>query len=219
MVATIPNNCAIAVTSGVVVFLNGEELETSNPRELGDKLLQVYRNPLPDEVLPDGRWIRFGYRCLTLKMRPDGGDDFQLTFEPPLGEKRWMQLGGPEVEGELYHIYSGLGLPTCIIPQTGRDLGIFFRKLSKVKVAMFIELKSKLDGVGSYDDFVALVLKPAPNVIGAGEVVLLRSHAMAETYRFLYRLEGGETEAGRGDHVGAYPGSHWGDDPGFEPGI
>lgn len=86
-------------------------------------------------------------------------------------------------------------------------MGGFFRAVAFGSRAIGMIRHSSLSAsVLSSDNYIMLEMLPSPGVVAVGTIWMLHSTANGDFQRYLYGLEGGDSEMGRGDHVGGYGG-------------
>lgn len=194
-----------------VLFLDGNVLATSNLCELAMALTQAYLRPAQEEPLHDPDWARTGYKQLVLNLTIEGGD-VQLVFAEGK-RKDWADIGGPNIEeGEddrrYHHSHTREQHPWLAFPGgSGLNLGKFFCQLARCPSEIWVHEIYRSLGPLAHNDYVAMLLEPCSgpdSSMAQGGLGLVRHTGVGDTYQHLFELEGGYSERGRGDHVGAY---------------
>lgn len=118
----------------------------------------------------------------------------------------WNQRTNLRVVGDPYHVYrdSKHPRPYLILPRSGDEMGHVLQQLETTEIELLVHHRSLSAGTSSYDDYVVLSLRSDEKVFGRGIIWLIRDHSDGDLQRELYELEGGDSDEGRGDHVGGY---------------
>lgn len=194
----IPVGANIIIIDVTTVFDQDEVLTTADPGEMALALEQSYATSSP-RLLWGENAVQCGYNSLALRVRI-GEEEANWT---------WKGLGHEPVTGKA--VYSMLGgishlEPVQVFPShSANTLANFFRHLAGGKVTGLI-YHDGLRGIGGiqYINYVTLQLTPGPApYMASGVIGLYHDSSFGDQLRAAYRAEGGDSEHGRGDHVGA----------------